>query len=114
MMVAVKLEGDVLWIRPYGPRLDAAVAPDFKSAVTAGLQERPKAAILHAGTLNFVDSTGLGAIVSVMKQMGSDGFFAIVGATPNVRRLLSMTGLDRVFRLFANQAEAEAALAQRR
>ncbi len=113
MMVGVRQEGDILWVRPYGPRLDAAVTPAFKTAVSNAITEAPRVTIINATSLNFVDSTGLGAIVGVMKQMRSDGTLAIVGASPNFARLLAMTGLDQVFRLFRDMGQAEAALLKR-
>lgn len=110
MMVGVKLEGDVMWVRPYGPRLDAAVTPAFKSAVANGMTGPVRVTILNATSLNFVDSTGLGAIVGVMKQMQQNGTLAIVEPSVNFMRLLEMTGLNKVFKIYDNLGEAEAEL----
>ena len=109
-MIGVKLEAGVLWIKPYGQRLDAAVAPTLRAAVADALAQRPHLTIINAESLTFVDSTGLGAIVAIMKQMDPQGALAIAGAGPNLKRLLAMTGLDQVFRLFPDVAQAEAAL----
>lgn len=110
MIIGVKLEGNVLWVRPYGPRLDAAVTPAFKSAVSSALVKRPRIVVINAATLTFVDSTGLGAIVGVMKQMDTNGVLAIVAPSINFQRLLTMTGLDRVFKIYPDLAAAEADL----
>lgn len=114
MMVGVKLDGDVLWIRPYGPRLDAAVTPAFKAAVTPALAQHPRITMFNATALNFVDSTGLGAIVGVMKQMENNGTLAIIGPSANFRRLLQMTGLDQVFKIYDDLGQAEAELIKER
>jgi anti-anti-sigma regulatory factor len=45
-----------------------------------------------------------------MKMMGQKGGLAIAGAQPAVRRLLQITQLDKVFRLYDNKGAAEAAL----
>lgn len=106
-MIGVRLDRGVLWIRPYGERLDAAVAPSLRAAVADALSQRPRFTIINAESLNFVDSTGLGAIVSIMKQMDSQGALAIAGANTNLKRLLMMTGLDQVFRLYPDVTAAE-------
>lgn len=101
---------DMLVIRFRAARLDAEEAPSFKAAIEERVQGQPSRAILDASELEFLDSTGLGAIVSLLKRMGPSGALAIVGAQPAVKRLLQITQLDRVFRMFDTVQDAEAAL----
>ena len=101
---------DVLVIEIQVDRLDAAAAPDLKSALEVEVTDQPRRVILDCSRVGFLDSTGLGVIVSLLKMMAKNGGLAIAGAQPPVARLLKITQLDRVFRMFGSVDEAEAAL----
>lgn len=100
----------ILHVRVEAERLDAAAAPSFKAALERELSGKPDRAIVDVRKVVFLDSTGLGVFVSMLKMMGQPGILAIAGAGPAVRRLLQITQLDRVFRLFDNPEQAQAAL----
>lgn len=91
-------------------RLDAAAAPVFKAALEGATTDRPRQVIVDVSRVAFLDSTGLGVFVNLLKMMGAEGVLAVAGAQAAVRRLLSITQLDRVFRLFDTVEEAEATL----
>ena len=93
-----------------GPRLDAAAAPGFKTMASAVFSDQPRRALIDLSQVTFVDSTGLGVLVSLMKLMPGDGALAIVGAQQAVRRLFQITRLDSVLPLYASREEAMAAL----
>jgi anti-sigma B factor antagonist len=102
--------GGILSITITESRLDAAAAPAFKAALQSNVTGSPRRVIVDMEAVQFLDSTGLGVLVSLMKMMGQKGGLAIAGAQPAVRRLLQITQLDHVFRLFENKTAAEAAL----
>jgi anti-sigma B factor antagonist len=66
--------------------------------------------IVDASRVAFLDSTGLGVFVNLLKMMAPSGVLAIAGAQAPVTRLLSITQLDRVFKLFDDVPQAEAML----
>jgi anti-sigma B factor antagonist len=92
-------------------RLDAAAAPQFKQEVEAFASTQPRRVLLDLSGVEFVDSTGLGVLVSLLKKMGPDGRIAVFGAGSSVQRLFQVTRLDSLFRLCASRGEAESALA---
>ena len=100
----------ILHIRIADSRLDAAAAPALKAALEANVTGSPRRVIVDMEAVQFLDSTGLGVLVSLMKMMGQNGGLAIAGAQPAVRRLLQITQLDKVFRLYVDKGAAEAAL----
>jgi anti-sigma B factor antagonist len=90
-------------------RIDAAVAIEFKDKmrdVTASGADR---VILDVSTVDFVDSSGLGAIVAAMKQIGPGRKLDLCGLTPNVEAVFRLTRMDTVFNLYASLEEAQAA-----
>ena len=66
--------------------------------------------VLDLSGVEFLDSTGLGTMVSLMKALGPEGDLALAGAQAPVRKLLTLTRLDRVFRLHETPDDAERAL----
>jgi anti-sigma B factor antagonist len=78
-------------------RIDAANAPEFRMAmrdVTAGSRGP---VILDLSQVDFIDSSGLGAIVAAMKDLSPDRRLELAAPTSNVARVLSLTRMDMVF-----------------
>jgi anti-sigma B factor antagonist len=90
------------------PRLDAVEAPSFRAAA-ADIGAPGGRLLLDLTEVEFVDSTGLGAVVSLMKSLGPTGEFCVAGARPAVMRLFALTRLDRVIRIYP---DVEAALTE--
>jgi len=92
------------------PRLDAAAAPSFRQDLAGMLDHKPDRVLIDLSRVEFIDSTGLGVLVSLLKQMGPNGRIAVVGAAPAVKRLLQITRLDTLFLQCESRAEAHAQL----
>lgn len=82
-------------------RIDAAVAIEFKDAMRAETDDGPQTIVLDLSKVNFIDSSGLGAIVASMKHMGQERTLALAGLTPTVEKVFRLTRMDSVFSLFA-------------
>lgn len=80
-------------------RLDASKAPVFKDEMTKRIEAGNTQIVLDLSRVEFVDSSGLGALVSCLKRLGPKGGLAIAGASGTVIRLFSLTRMDRVFAL---------------
>jgi anti-sigma B factor antagonist len=60
--------------------------------------ERPERIVIDLSRVTFIDSTGLGLLVRVLKAQRAHGGDVLVrGAVPRVMKVLSLTGLDAVF-----------------
>jgi anti-sigma B factor antagonist len=59
-----------------------------------------------------VDSSGLGAMVSVFKLIGEDGEIVICGPSEAAMRMFKLTRMNRVFRIFEKEEEAVRALSK--
>ena len=80
------------------PRVSMAVAASFRDAIGAAVAEAPKV-VIDLGPTTFIDSSGLGALVSGLKtcrQAGGD--LRIAAAGEQVRTVLRLTNLDRILR----------------
>ena len=104
-------------VRAHAQRIDAAVAIQFKdrfSEITRTLdREAPglpgprsgRAVLLDLTEVEFLDSSGLGAVVTARKLLGAGHRLALAGLQPAVEKVLRLTHMDRVFPIYAD-AEA--------
>jgi anti-sigma B factor antagonist len=109
-MIETETKDGYTLVRLTETRLDAQRAPAFKSALAPLLAAQPDKVVLDASGVEFVDSTGLGSLVSLLKMMGATGELAIAGPRPAVRKLFTVTRLDRVMRLYDSVDDAADAL----
>jgi anti-sigma B factor antagonist len=92
------------------PRIDARVAPEFKRMMREVLDGGMSIIALDLSRVEFVDSSGLGAIVTLFRLIGRNGDLCISGAREAVLDLFRLTRMDKVFRLFPNTTAAVEAL----
>ncbi|GGX41142.1 anti-sigma factor antagonist [Tateyamaria omphalii] len=81
-------------------RIDAAVAIEFKEAMRSATDSGDDTVVLDLSEVQFIDSSGLGAIVAAMKQMGQSRKLALAGLTPTVEKVFRLTRMDSVFPVF--------------
>ena len=90
--------GEALVARVREPRIDAAVAIRFKDRMRDLLSAHGAGRIvLDLAHVDFLDSSGLGAVVAVMKMAGPDRRLELAGLTPTVAKVFRLTRMDQVF-----------------
>lgn len=100
MELATKTEEQLSIVSVQGSRIDAAVAIEFKDAMRVQTDGGPDMVVLDLSMVEFIDSSGLGAIVAAMKSMGKERRLALAGLTPTVERVFKLTRMDTVFSVF--------------
>ena len=64
------------------------------------LEQQNTSIIINAEELEYLDSTGLGMLIGVLKRLKSDeNDLVIVNAKPSILKLFTITGLNKVFTL---------------
>ena len=99
MQMTVGESGDALVIELRENRLDAAVAIQFKDAIRSATTHAGSPVILDLSKVEFMDSSGLGAIVGAMKLLGPERPLEIAALSPSVRKVFRLTRMDTVFRI---------------
>lgn len=95
-------EGRGLRVKPLDSRLDSRAGSELRHRVAALLGDGDHV-LLDLSAVDFVDSSGLGAIVSILKLIGSGGDLTITGVGPRVGETLRLTHLDRVLRVLPGE-----------
>jgi anti-sigma B factor antagonist len=99
-------DNGVTVVAPTG-RLDVAGAPALKDAIAEASRTTPARVVIDMEGVSFVDSTGLGSVISALKQLrSSQGELRLAAPNQQVRVVLELTTLDRVFPYYATVEEA--------
>ena len=97
----LELEGEV----------DAYTCSSFRDAMYGALDTGGPDLIISMRGVAYIDSTGLGALVGALKRVSEkNGHICVVCTTPQVVKVLQITGLVKVFPLFSTLEEAQTAL----
>jgi anti-sigma B factor antagonist len=76
--------------------LDLAAAPYFRSVLEPLLNQTKKTLVLNCKELNYIDSTGMGIIILVLKTRLQNGSGFMVEDVPkNIKKLFDLTGISK-------------------
>ncbi len=103
----------VLVVRPLEKSFDATNIQEFKEYMAARVQAGNRLIAFDLGEIEFIDSSGLGGIISVLKAVGEDGNVALFGVDENVRTLFKLTRTDRIFPIMPDVSGALNALVKK-
>lgn len=94
-----KILDNVIEVKPYG-EVDIYTSPDLKSKVFELIDEKNADIIIDGENLEYIDSTGLGVLMSIYKKMKEKNLnFQIINLKPNIYKLFDITGLNKVFNI---------------
>ncbi|PZO39195.1 MAG: sulfate transporter [Pseudanabaena frigida] len=106
------MSNEVKVIQPSG-RLDVTTAADFRRQVNdiASTAKPPKYLLVDLQEIAFMDSSGLGALVSALKSIrNSNGEMVICGANDQVQMLFELTSMTKIFKIYPTIDEFNATL----
>ncbi|MEX2270304.1 MAG: STAS domain-containing protein [Vicinamibacterales bacterium] len=96
-------------VRPDGARLDIAVASEFRNALLELIQNGRRNLVVNLKDVSFIDSSGLGALVSALKTLkanGGNGDVRLAEVQEPVVALLEIIRLNRVFSTYPSVENA--------
>lgn len=102
----ITVGSDCALIRVAG-EIDVYSAPQLREAILALIGTGVSHVIADLRGVDFLDSTGLGAIVGGHKRLRTNDGSLVLAASPDrIVRLFRITGLDRAFSLYPSVPEA--------
>ena len=110
MKLSAKKAGDAVVVKFAENRLEARLADEFKKKLTYLIDKDFKKIAIDISSVKFIDSTGLGALVSALKLVGGEGDLVLAGVDEAVMKVLSLTRMDRVFKIYPDARSAVEAL----
>jgi anti-sigma B factor antagonist len=102
-----KIEGEnVAIVQVAAPTMDASNAAQFKSSLAPLCVDGSKI-ILDLSAVKFVDSSGLGAMLSCLRKLNAiGGDLKLCGMNKPIRALFELVRMHRVFEIFNSHEEA--------
>ena len=88
---------DGLLITVTSTRIDASGAIQFKDQMRELTTDGPARVVLNLEQVDFVDSSGLGAIVASMKQLATGQVLELAALRGPVDKVFRLTRMDTVF-----------------
>ena len=91
--------------------VDLYTAPEFKQQLLDVIAKGAKTVVVDFSNTTFIDSTTLGVLVGGVKRLRSnDGQLSLVCSDRNITKIFEITGLDKVFTIYATREEAVSAV----
>ena len=97
MQLQTQTRPKVISVAVLEDRIDAASAIQFKERMRDATRDGPARVVLDLARVQFLDSSGLGAIVAVKKLLGPDRALELSGLTPTVEKVFRLTRMDSIF-----------------
>ena len=105
MQLETRSSDDLLIVTPLEKRIDVRVAAAFRRALLDRVDAGARRIVVNLEHVDFIDSSGLGALVSTLKRIGRDGDLKICSPGPDVRAVLELTRLNQIIPVFDNEAD---------
>jgi anti-sigma B factor antagonist len=99
-------EQETMVIRPLEIRLDSHVAEELKAHMKNIVHNGHLQIVIDLSEVEFVDSSGLGAIIATMMALRPQGRLMVCNVRDNVLALFRLTRMDRVIPVMDDVDEA--------
>jgi anti-sigma B factor antagonist len=109
MQIEVANEHGTTIVRPTTERLDIEVAAEFRGMLLSLIDQGHRQLVVDLTDVTFIDSSGLGALVSALKTLkrgSGSGDVRLARVQPSVVSLLEIIRLNRVFTSYATVEQA--------
>ena len=112
MPVSVEVDGVTVVAHIEERRIEGKDAAELRRRILEALPAEGARVAVDLSRVDFLDSSALGALVSVLREVRPTGDVALYGARPGVAGILRVTRLDAVFCCVQDRVEALEHLAQ--
>ncbi|MHB1420406.1 MAG: anti-sigma F factor antagonist [Bacillota bacterium] len=111
MKIEMAMQKHTLVARVKG-ELDLVVADRFREELEQNLdKQRARHLVLDLGGVSFIDSSGLGVILGRYKRVSEKGGqMAMIKVQPQIERILELSGITRLIKIYPSEAQALAEL----
>jgi len=102
-----KIENDDVALFLISGVIDVYSVSDFKNALIKSIATHHTRIVIDFSELDFIDSTGLGVLVSAIKrERAVRGRLVLVIKSDNIKRIFEITSLDRIISIYETIEDA--------
>jgi anti-sigma B factor antagonist len=99
LQLATRREGDAAVVS-VGGDVDNDTAPQLRQAITTAFGDGADRVVIDLTATDFLDSSGLGALVGASKEHAGQGELVLVCPRPQLRKLFEISRLNEVFQIY--------------
>ena len=99
MNIEQELYDNYVVARPRDSRLDSIAAPEFRKTVLELSEKHGLQIVVDLDEVEFMDSSGLGAIIGCYKATQDSGGMLLCNVCDNVKEVFTLTHMDRIFEI---------------
>lgn len=103
MLLKMRSVGEKLVIVPQSSYLDSGNAPSFKTQILESIKKGRFHLVINFSQEEFIDSSGLAALISLVRNLGAEGEVVVSNPSPTLASLFDLTRLDRIIRVFSDE-----------
>lgn len=96
MSFEVTWANSVVIVTAHDARLDLHTSDAFRDALLEQIDAGYRCIVVNMEHVESIDSSGLSALISVLRKLGRDGDLRVCGLTPRVKTVFELTRLYRV------------------
>lgn len=87
-----------IWLIELAGEVDIYTAGQLKETFIKIMEEKKENIKIDGTALEYIDSTGLGVLIGALKRLKEEDKNITIGnIKPSIRKLLNITGLDKIF-----------------
>jgi anti-sigma B factor antagonist len=98
-------QGEYLVVTVNAAHINASAVLEFKDSMNA-IDESNSKILLNFEQVKFINSSGLGAVVSVMQHSGKGRIMDLRALTPTVENVSRLTRMDSIFSIYSTLEQA--------
>jgi anti-anti-sigma factor len=90
--------------------IDLHESPNVREMLRPHIEAKARRVFIDMAEVSYIDSSGLAVLIDAMQRIANyGGKFGMIGLRPAVRKILEISRLDQVFRVYPDrQAATEA------
>jgi anti-sigma B factor antagonist len=97
---------EFILLKPLSPNIDATACSEFKGRVLDLINQGHNFFLLNLSMVEFVDSSGLGTLISILKTLKlKNGDIVLCELNNLVQNLFNLTRMNLVFTICPNEKE---------
>jgi anti-sigma B factor antagonist len=100
------------WVLRLAGDLDYGECASFRMSIDRVLKSTPAATIVDLSDLEYLDSSGLGLLLSLSKEYGAQGGRLVLVTNETVDNILSLTRLNGIFSTASSMEDAVATVSE--
>lgn len=106
MQIHTKIENDILILYLQGNRLDSSDSMDFKEKIQDVIKEGATKIIVNMEMVDFIDSSGLAALIVGYKELRNKGELKIATPGLQLQSLINHVHLDKLLKIYSKEQDA--------